>query len=207
MTQPEQFEEEIKILENRIEKHQNKENIIAFYGSSSIRLWTAQSDDLAPLNTINLGFGGSQFSDCIHFFDRVFKNIEPSHIVLYIGENDLYKGKNPSHLLKSFQILEHKTHDSFPHSKLVFISIKPSPRKESFQHTVKTANNLLKTYIDEKDWVSWIDIYHPMLSKGAMPRPDIFLEDGLHMNTKGYKIWKKNINFFWRNMEIPRLAL
>jgi lysophospholipase L1-like esterase len=39
----------------------------------------------------------------------------------------------------------------------------------------------------------FIDVYHSMLDKNGTPLPDIFREDNLHMNAKGYEIWKKLI--------------
>jgi lysophospholipase L1-like esterase len=32
-----------------------------------------------------------------------------------------------------------------------------------------------------------------MLQNDGMPRTDIFTDDNLHMNAKGYAIWKKEI--------------
>ena len=36
----------------------------------------------------------------------------------------------------------------------------------------------------------FIDIYDSMLQNGKV-RPELYLEDELHMNRKGYKIWKE----------------
>jgi lysophospholipase L1-like esterase len=32
-----------------------------------------------------------------------------------------------------------------------------------------------------------------MLNEKGLPRPELFLEDRLHMNAEGYRIWQKNI--------------
>jgi lysophospholipase L1-like esterase len=41
--------------------------------------------------------------------------------------------------------------------------------------------------------LTFIDVFHLMLGPNGLPRPDIFREDGLHMNAKGYAIWKEAI--------------
>ena len=40
---------------------------------------------------------------------------------------------------------------------------------------------------------AFIDVYHKMLKPDGTPLTDIFIEDNLHMNAKGYAIWKKEI--------------
>lgn len=40
---------------------------------------------------------------------------------------------------------------------------------------------------------NYIDVYQKMLNQQGQPIPEIFLEDSLHMNAKGYAIWKKEI--------------
>ena len=41
--------------------------------------------------------------------------------------------------------------------------------------------------------LAFIDVYHAMLEKDGTPIKDIFVEDNLHMNEKGYKIWQRII--------------
>ena len=41
------------------------------------------------------------------------------------------------------------------------------------------------------DLVTFIDIWDAMLSAEGERIPDLFIEDGLHINAKGYEIWTK----------------
>ena len=50
-------------------------------------------------------------------------------------------------------------------------------------------NRLMQQFADEEDLFSYIDISTPMLGEDGKPMPDIFIEDNLHMNAKGYEIW------------------
>lgn len=37
--------------------------------------------------------------------------------------------------------------------------------------------------------LTFIDVWEAMLDTDRRPKPDIFIEDNLHMNAKGYQIW------------------
>ena len=39
----------------------------------------------------------------------------------------------------------------------------------------------------------FIDVSTPMLDRKGKVRDDLFLEDNLHLNEKGYKIWSKAV--------------
>lgn len=185
-----QFENEIKALEAKIIDHRNKDQLIAFYGSSSIRLWESLGEDLAPLNTINLGFGGSSFSWCIYYFDRLFSRFTPSRIVIYVGDNDLGVGIPPEKVVKKFRRLAKLIRTSFPTVKVDFITIKPSPERTYLQPEIQMTNNLIRKEILRLGRASLINIFDSMLDENGVARPELYLEDQLHMNAKGYQIWK-----------------
>ena len=56
-----------------------------------------------------------------------------------------------------------------------------------------TANNLIKNYLSKNAGTVFVDVYHKMLTGNGNPIADIFIEDKLHMNAKGYAIWQKAI--------------
>lgn len=41
--------------------------------------------------------------------------------------------------------------------------------------------------------MKYADLWKPMLNKDKEPMDDIFIQDNLHMNEKGYAIWAKTI--------------
>ena len=43
--------------------------------------------------------------------------------------------------------------------------------------------------------VAFVDVWSPMLN-GRKVKTDIFMEDGLHMNGKGYEIWYNALKEF-----------
>jgi lysophospholipase L1-like esterase len=51
---------------------------------------------------------------------------------------------------------------------------------------------MIRAFLQTKKKTKYVDVYTPMLVNGQ-PRQDIFLQDNLHMNAKGYAIWKEAI--------------
>ncbi len=185
-----EFESEIEDLEKKILDFPNKEDLTVFYGSSSIRLWESLEEDMAPLNVLNLGFGGSSFSWCIYYFDRLFTKIKPKHIVIYVGDNDLANGIPPEKVVKKFRTLANLIRTSFPHTPMDFITIKPSPSRTYLLPETKLTNSLIRKELMNVEKASLINIFDSMLNENGVARPELYLEDELHMNEKGYKIWK-----------------
>ena len=50
------------------------------------------------------------------------------------------------------------------------------------------------------DSVTFIDIWDAMLSTEGERIPELFVEDGLHINAKGYEIWTKLVREHLKTM-------
>ena len=71
--------------------------------------------------------------------------------------------------------------------------MKPSPSRLSLLPKFKEANQRIQQYLATQPKTTFIDIYQDMLLANGSVMEDIFLKDRLHMNAKGYAIWKKRI--------------
>lgn len=190
---PEIWRNEIKRLRRRVLKLDDQENLIAFYGSSSIRLWVNMQRDLAPKNVVNLGFGGSNFAWCVHYFKEVFKDLNPSKIVLYAGENDLSEGKIPQEVLADCKELVHLIYEKYPNVELALISIKPSVEREALIPIIMETNLLLSKYIITELNAQYINVFGQMITTENRPIPELYMSDGLHLNKAGYTLWSNAI--------------
>lgn len=171
----------------------NKETLL-FAGSSSIRKWNDIDKYFPEYNVINNGFGGSQFSDLIYFYDKLIGKYNPDIIFIYEGDNDIAYGKKPSEILKDAKTLLSKVRKDFKDIPVVFISVKPSIKRwELNKKYIATNKKLAKLCKKEKN-VWYIDVWDIMLDKNGKLKKDLFLEDGLHMNAEGYNLWKDVIN-------------
>ncbi len=188
---PELFEEEIVSLEEKVKNWKNNEGLIAFYGSSSLRLWSTIETDLNPLNTINLGFGGSSFGYCLYYFDRIFQEgFTPSQIVIYAGDNDIGRGLEPGVILERFRKLTYKIREKYPVVRLTFVTVKPSPERDYLINRTRLTNNLIRKELLAIKRSDMINVFDSMLDEKGQARPELYQEDQLHLNDQGYKIWK-----------------
>lgn len=184
------FEEEIWAFEYQDSIHPPDSNQILFTGSSSIKLWKTLERDMTPLPVLNRGFGGSITEQVVYYAPRIIKPYKPKLIVLYVGENDIANDKVPAKRpFISFVKLKLYLDKHLPNTHLMYIAMKPSPRRWEWQKKFDTANDLIREYIEKQPNMSYIDVKGAMLDESGRVRGDIFVSDSLHMNKKGYRIW------------------
>jgi lysophospholipase L1-like esterase len=170
-------------------------NIILFTGSSSIVYWKNLEEDMNPLAVLNRGFGGSQIPDVTYYVDRIVVPYKPKAIVFYAGENDITgllvsKKKTAEEVVTSFRQFCDKVSTAYKSIPIYFISIKPPKRRKKFWPEMEEANRLVENYCSLNENLQYINIVDPMLDSEGNVNPDLFKWDGIHLNNKGYKIWK-----------------
>lgn len=189
----EQWEEAIQTFEQMDETDPPPEGAILFTGSSSIRMWTTLAEDFPDARVINRGFGGSQMSDLIHFADRIVTPYAPRLILVYEGDNDIAADKTAEQVFSDYQEFVSLVHDALPDTRIAFIAIKPSLARRALMDEMRKANGLIEEYAGAREHLDYIDIFTPMLGEDGEPLPDVFAEDGLHMNAAGYAIWAQAV--------------
>ena len=80
-----------------------------------------------------------------------------------------------------------------PDVPIAFVSLKPSPSRAHLMSKMRSVNTMIKEFLKNKKHTAFIDVYSKMLNADGSPMKDIFVDDNLHMNAKGYAIWKKEI--------------
>ncbi len=170
-------------------------NAILFVGSSSFRKWEDVQSYFPDETIINRGFGGSELTDAIRYANDIIIPYHPRQIVIYSGENDLAYSDSitPQIVLSRFKKLFNIIRSSMPAVPIIYISIKPSSSRQRLMPEMLVANTLIKQYLQTKRKTVFVDVYHKMLDEKGNPIADIFLDDNLHMNAKGYHIWQKAI--------------
>lgn len=169
---------------------------ILFVGSSSFTKWKTINSDLPGYPILNRGFGGSRLTDVIYFAEETILKYNPKQIYIYCGENDLAMDTSvtPIILLERYKMLHRMIREKLGKKiPIVFISIKPSIARWKLEKTFLESNELIKTYLSNDRHSSYVDVHQAMLDKNNEVLKDIFIEDKLHMNEKGYAIWIKII--------------
>lgn len=170
-----------------------QKDAILFLGSSSFTRWTDVAQYFPDKVIINRAFGGSRLVDLNYFSEDLLNPYSPKQIVIYCGENDIvYKDKpNAEEVFKRFKQFYNTVRTQFPKANIAYVSIKYSPSREQFWPIMKKANKKIKCFLQWKKNANFIEINNAMKDENGNVRKDIFVEDMLHLNSDGYKIWTK----------------
>ena len=168
---------------------------ILFVGSSTFRKWTDIQAAFRDYKIINHGFGGSTLPDVIRYAYDIIVPYKPKQVVIYCGDNDLASADSISTLTVAnrFKALFFTIRAELPNINITYVSKKPSPSREKLLFKMKQINKIVKRFLEQKTNTAFVDVFTPMLLPNGKIMPDIFLEDKLHMNAKGYAIWQKAI--------------
>ncbi|HEY9540552.1 MAG TPA: SGNH/GDSL hydrolase family protein [Luteimonas sp.] len=163
---------------------------VVFTGSSSVRMWTSLAADFPRQPVLNRGFGGSQLRDAIWHADQVAVRYQPRRIVLYAGDNDIDAGRTPEQVRDDFRAFVARIRRDLPDVPIAWLAIKPSLARVDQLPAQQRANALVEAAAARMHDVDFIDVATPMLDADGRPRAELFLGDGLHMNRKGYELWR-----------------
>jgi lysophospholipase L1-like esterase len=184
------WEPEVQTWEEQDRRNPPRPGGVLFIGSSSIRLWNTLAEDFPGVDVINRGFGGSEIADSTDLAHRIVVPYRPRMIVLYAGDNDLASRRTPRQVRDDFAAFVARVRRDLPQVRIAFIAIKPSLARAHLLDRMREANALVRDYAAEQQGVVFIDVFTPMMTRDGNVRPELFVEDGLHLNREGYDLWK-----------------
>lgn len=188
------YEDEVRLLENKLTALPPTDNRVVFYGSSSVRLWQTVAQDFPQRNILNLGFGGSTLAACGWFFERLVVPAQPASVMFYAGDNDLGDGRHPEEVLLFFVAVMHKMHQHLPGIPLTFLSVKVSPARWNLHNDIHRTNELIAA--ETANWPNcyFVDMTTPLLdTQSGTPKRSYFEADGLHLSPAGYAAWRDTL--------------
>lgn len=191
LAQTQDWEPTIRNFEEQDKATPPKLGGIVFTGSSSIARWETLVDDMKPLDVINRGFGGSQYSDLNQYAKRIVVVYHPRAVVVYEGDNDLAAGssKTPESVANDARAFVQIVHSALPETWIYILSIKPSQSRWNEWPRMKAANRMIRNFARTQKRVQYVDVASAMFDTHGKLRPDLFVEDGLHPNPKCYALW------------------
>ena len=185
-----QFDDDITAIEQRpIYK-----NRILFYGSSTFTYWNDESMERqisaiggeVPI-TLNHGFGGSTAEQALYYYHRMVRPYSPRIMVFYEGDNDFTIGYTPEESFSIAVRLYEWFLKDFPESKLFIVGVKYSPARIDIIDKHCAYNKMNYDYAQSRERVHFIDIKSMLYDSDGRARTDIYVEDMLHFNEKGYE--------------------
>ncbi len=193
---------EVKAWEPEIEKltalndtEQYADDAVVFAGSSSIRLWKTLDSDMKPHNVIRRGYGGAKLSDYGVYANRIFENIPGKALVLFIA-NDITgseKDKSPGEIKKLFLSIVKTFRKTHPGAPVFWIAITPTSSRWKAWTAIKEANEIIRKTCEKGKDLYFIQTDFVFLNEQGLPRDELFLDDKLHLNEGGYRVWTEII--------------
>jgi lysophospholipase L1-like esterase len=191
VAQTQDWEPSIRKFEEQDKVNPPKSGCIVFTGSSSIARWETLVDEMKPLDVINRGFGGSQYSDLNQYAKRIVIAYHPRAVVVYEGDNDLAAGssKTPESVANDARLFVQTVHSALPETWIYILSIKPSKARWNEWPKMKAANLMIRHFSRTQKRIQYIDVASAMFDTQGNLRPELFVEDGLHPTQKCYALW------------------
>jgi lysophospholipase L1-like esterase len=187
---PDRWEATIKKFEEQDRNSPPPKGEIVFTGASSIVRWDLPGS-FPDLKVVNRGFGGSEMADAARYASRIVVPYSPRIVVLYSGDNDVARGVTPEKIQEDFERFVQIVHGAVPQARIVVIGVKPSILRWAVYDNMKKANALMRAYIDTHKGLDYVEVGPPMLGADGKPRPEIFVQDGLHLSAAGYELWTR----------------
>jgi lysophospholipase L1-like esterase len=187
------FQKEVDAFIKADNANMPAEGGILFVGSSSFTKWVDIKEYFPGYPIINRGFGGSSLPDVIYHASNVITKYKPKQIYIYCGENDIAGNDavTADTVLNRFKQLYSIIRKNLnKKTNIVFVSIKPSVSRWKLEQKFNEANAVIKNFIESERNIIFLDVHTAMLESDGMVKKNIFIQDQLHMNAAGYKIWQ-----------------
>lgn len=179
------FEEDVA----KIRQRPVRKGAALFYGSSSITMWGVErlARDMAPIIALNHGIGGSTCDQCLYRYNELVKPYEPKLLVWYCGTNDIALGYSPEEAFAVTLRVFEWTRRDFPDCKLLALSVMHNKNRAHLYADHLRLNDMVKGYCQSREDARHLDLIGSLCHdhRGEI-RGDIFMEDNLHLNDKGY---------------------
>lgn len=183
------FKNEVGLINQKYDSLWNaSQETIVFTGSSSVRMWKNIQELFPEYQIINSGFGGSQTIDLLNYTDDLILKYNPKKIFIYEGDNDISDKKRLKDILNSFSIIISKIKKQNEAVQIILISPKPSIARWHLKRKYIKLNKKLKKMCEDDDQLEFANVWDIMLEKRKVKK-GLFIDDGLHMNDAGYKLW------------------
>ena len=152
-------------------------------------MWGKLQETYPKENLINTGFGGSKAADLERYLFPLVIKFEPSRVFIYEGDNDIWAGVEVADILTSLDNIVTRIHLVNPATEIFLIGAKPSPSRWDKKANYQIFNQKLSEYCLAKENVEFVDTWKVLTHPDGSPRPELYIQDQLHLNQDGYVIW------------------
>ncbi len=168
------------------------ENEIIFLGNS-----ISDNCEWAELfqnpNVKNRGIGGDDTDGVLERIGEVVSS-KPSKVFILIGTNDLAYGKTVDHIITNYHKILDSISQKSPETEIYIQSVLPVDEAVHWTRKmsdIRLINEKLQVLASEKDLV-YVDLFPLFVNSENKLNPEYSI-DGLHLNARGYLLWKDQI--------------
>ena len=182
-----------EIRESKLRLHPFEENKgkVLMIGSSFFQLWPNAERDFAPVNVLNLGINGTRLKHWIRYIDSTVMPYVPQGLIIYAGSNDFNEKANPDDVIKDLRALANKIKTSLPNIPVLYVGICPTISKQVFWDDIRSFNQKAERLCRKTAGFHYIDSAPAIFNPDGTYRDDIYMDDLLHLNDKGYDCWRE----------------
>lgn len=172
---------------------------ITFLGDS-LTQWGNWSELFPGKSINNLGIAGHTTTDVISRLQTAI-NTKPYQLFLMIGINDLGCNTNVNQVAENYRYIVNNLNNQLHQTKLFLLSLLPVNESQwsgpvlNYKN-ITTLNSIIQNIATEFN-ATYVDMYSSFEINNSL-KPE-FSNDGLHLNNKGYLIWKNLIEPFIEN--------
>ncbi|MDP5057197.1 MAG: cyclic nucleotide-binding domain-containing protein [Marinomonas hwangdonensis] len=188
-----EFESDVRELEFHLAYQEYKERPVAFFGSSTMRLWHDFAQHFRDKDGINLGFGGATLEACVYYFERIILPHKPRSLVIYAGDNDIGNQCDSNRVIELYIQLLEKIDRHLTGIPVTLISIKCSPARKAMRGTIEKTNQQLKRLAKTRPNTRYLDLFTLLIDKNGEMKENLFENDKLHINHKAYDLWTEKL--------------
>ena len=186
------------------EKRTNNVDVL-LTGSSTIFFWDNFDVNFPMFSCLNTGYPGATAGYMVNNFDNMFIAVNPTYIVIYVGENDAIWSPY-SVFVNEIDLLYSLILTKYSKANIIVISAKASPHRLDNLRELKRNNSYLKNKCEQNSRMYYVDFFaHLFVDKNVDKCLDFsfFKEDNIHINDKGYKLLgyliSEQINYIEKN--------
>ncbi len=152
------------------------------------------------LPILNRGIVGDHVDGLAGRLEEVLRH-QPAQIFLLVGINDLLFGQPLADIESRYREIVKKIIGRSPATQLILESILPvnnAVKNVGVQNTQIRALNVRIAQIAQDYALSFAEVHGPLADAGGN-LSSLYTEDGIHLNSAGYLVWKQQVQPFLKS--------
>jgi len=191
-----------KIIAHKARAKKGNINIL-FIGDSITSLWNRKGvgqevwdENFAPMGAAQFGVSGDKTQEILWRLSEggELDKVTPKVIVYLGGVNNIFTNETPDNVVGGIKATIDFLHKRLPDSKIILMGLLPTgfTKENVFRKKNQLVNNKISKFADNKI-VFYQDMKSHFVNSDGSLKKEFFREDGIHPNSRGYKILAKNL--------------